>query len=233
MMSSRIYHDGTYLEHNPTWHVEDAGYKARDIVALLTQHHLRPLTVCEVGCGAGGILEELSRRLDPSVRFTGYDISAQALALCRPKAGERLQFVLGSLPEAGVRYDLVLAMDVFEHVEDYLGFLRALHSKGTHQIFRIPLNLSIQSVLFKSRPILEARATYGHLHYFTRETALATLRHTGYRVLDAFHTFAPISPPRMGWPRALLKSLKKACFSLHPEWCARLLDGFSLMVLTE
>lgn len=231
--SSRIYHDGAYLRHNPTWHAEDACYKAKDILAFLARHNLRPVTICEVGCGAGGILEQLSHELGTSAIFTGYEISEQALALCRPKEGAKLRFILGSLPEEGARYDLVLAMDVFEHVEDYMGFLGELRSKGTHKIFRIPLNISVQSVLFKSRPILQAREAYGHLHYFTRETALATLRDTGYRIIDSFHTFSPISARRFGWKRALLKSLKKACFSLDPERFARLLDGFSLMVLAE
>jgi hypothetical protein len=171
--------------------------------------------------------------LGTSARFTGYEISEQALALCRAKEGEKLRFVLGSLPEEGARYDLVLAIDVLEHVEDYLGFLRELRVKGVHKIFRIPLNISMQSVLLKSRPILQARQVYGHLHYFTKETALATLRDTGYCILDSFHSFAPISSEKFGWRRTLLKSFKKACFSMHPEWSVRLLDGFPLMVLAE
>ena len=114
-----------------------------------------------------------------------------------------------------------------------MGFLRELRSKGTQKIFRIPLNISVQSVLCKSRPILATRERFGHLHYFTKETALATLRDTGYRVLDSFHSYVPISAERVGWRRALLQSLKKVCFSVYPEWLARMLDGFFLMVLAE
>ncbi len=231
--SSRIYHDGTYLEKHPTWHAEDACYKAKDVMALLARRELRPSTVCEVGCGSGALLEELTHALGIAASFTGYEISEQALALCQPKGSANLRFVRGSLPEEGARYDLVLAIDVFEHVEDYIGFLAELRSKGTYKIFRIPLDISIQSVLFKSLPILKAREAYGHLHYFTRETVLATLRDTGYRIIDSFLTFSPISAARFGWKRALLKHLKEACLSLSPELCARMLDGFSLMVLAE
>jgi SAM-dependent methyltransferase len=231
--SPRIYHDGTYLHKNPDWHAEDACYKTADIMTLLTKHNLRPTTICEVGCGSGGILDELSRKLETVTQLTGYEISEQALALCRPKERENLRFFQGSLPEEGIYFDLVLAIDVFEHVEDYLGFLRDLRSKGTHKIFRIPLNLSVQSVLFKSRPILRNREAYGHLHYFSKETALATLADTGYRIIDSFHSFAPISAKTIGRRNALLKSMKKACFALHPEWFARMVDGFSLMVLAE
>jgi hypothetical protein len=170
---------------------------------------------------------------EATVQFTGYDISEQALGMCRLKEKKNLHFILGDFPEEGARFDLVLAIDVLEHVEDYMGFLRNLQSRGIHKIFRIPLNLSVQSVLCKSRPILQVRESYGHLHYFTKETALATLEDTGYKIMDSFHTYSPISTETLGWKRSLLKSIKKAFFTLDREWVARLLDGFSLMVLAE
>jgi 2-polyprenyl-3-methyl-5-hydroxy-6-metoxy-1,4-benzoquinol methylase len=227
-----IYRDGTYGRKHPAWHEEDAPYKAKDILRLLRKHGIKPATVCEVGCGSGGILELLAREFG-SAQCTGFDISEQALALCRPKAGKNLLFLPGSLPERDAHFDLVLAIDVFEHVEDYIGFLKELRPKGTYTVFRVPLNLSVQSVLSRSRPILSAREAYGHLHYFTRETALATLRDAGYRIVDSFLTFSPISIGALGPGRALLKSLKYSCFRLMPAWVARMLDGFSLMVLAQ
>ena len=231
--SAKTHTDGSYLRKNPTWHAEDANHKAKDIITLLARNGLRPKTVCEVGCGSGGILDLLSREFEVSAQFTGYDISEQALALCRLREKKNLHFILGDFPEEGARFDLVLAIDVLEHVEDYMGFLRRLRSIGTHKIFRIPLNLSVQSVLCKSRPILRARESYGHLHYFTKETALATLGDAGYKITDSFHTFSPISTETLGRKRSLLKSMKKAFFTIDREWVARLLDGFSLMVLAE
>ena len=231
--SAKIYTDGTYLSKNPTWHAEDANYKAKDIITLLARNRLRPRAICEVGCGSGGVLELLSQELGASAQFTGYDISQPALALSRLREKENVHFILGDFPEEGARFDLVLAIDVLEHVEDYMAFLRKLKPWGTHKIFRIPLNLSVQSVLCKSRPILRARAAYGHLHYFTKETALACLEDAGYKITDCFHSFGPISAQALGWKRSILKSIKKALFALNREWIARLLDGFSLMVLSE
>ncbi len=226
-----MYRDGTYGRKHPAWHGEDAAYKAKDILALLAKHHIRPATICEVGCGSGGILELLAREFGQA-QCTGYDISEQALALCRPKERENLRFFLGSLPEGEARFDLTLASDVFEHVPDYIGFLQRLRPKGACTVFRVPLNLSVQSLLLGSRPILRAREEFGHLHYFTKETALAALRDAGYVVKDSFLTFSPV-PSGAGPGRTLLRSLKSACFHLNREWLARLLDGFSLMVLAE
>ena len=105
---------------------------------------LAPQSVCEIGCGAGEILRELSTRLDPKTRFVGYEISSDAYQLCRDKANGRMEFRLANLLDEDACFDLVMAIDVFEHVEDYFAFLRKLRTKGRHKIFHIPLELSAQ-----------------------------------------------------------------------------------------
>ncbi len=230
---SNIYLDGTYFRRNPTWHTEDSEYKASDVTRLINRNGIKAATICEVGCGAGEVLNQLSRQLNDDIVFYGYEISPQAFDLCRSREQENVHFYLGDFLEEDGFFDILLALDVFEHVEDYLNFLRKLKGRGKYKVFRIPLNISVQSVLFKSRPILRAREDFGHLHYFSQETALATLHDTGYKTIDFFLTFSPISLKHLGWKRYLLKTLKKGCFSIHNGWMARLADGFSLMVLAE
>jgi 2-polyprenyl-3-methyl-5-hydroxy-6-metoxy-1,4-benzoquinol methylase len=229
----RIYQDGTYLKQNPGWHEEDSSYKAQDVIRLINRNRLKLQSVGEVGSGSGEVLRQLAQHLPGPLTFSGYEISPQAFALCRAKQTEKIHYFLKDLLAEDVHFDMVLALDVFEHIPDYLYFLSQLRTKGRYKIFRIPLNLSVQSVLLKSRPILAARKSFGHLHYFTKETAIATLEDTGYHIIDLFYTFSPISRESLGWPRYLLKSLKRIGFALHQEWLARLLDGFSLMVLAE
>jgi hypothetical protein len=66
-----IYRDGTYLETFPTWHGEDSVWKAQQIKKILEKNALTPATICEVGCGAGEILKQLSAQLDSGIKFTG------------------------------------------------------------------------------------------------------------------------------------------------------------------
>lgn len=233
MTLSKIYRDGTYLRNNPDWHAGDAPGKAAEILKLLEAHGIKPMSVAETGCGSGEILARLALKLGPEVSFSGYEVSPQAYALCLSKQNARLRFFHKDLLDDEASFDLVLAIDVLEHVPDYLGFLLRLKNKGRHKIFRIPLNLSVQSILFKSAPLLKARARYGHLHYFTRETALAALEDSGYRVLGEFLTFGPLDRHSLGWRTYWPKAFKKLCFSLHKRWVSRLLDGFTLMVLAE
>ena len=52
------------------------------------------------------------------------DVSPAAIAFSRSRASERLTFHLGDLLAVSDRsYDLLMCLDVVEHVPDYLGFL--------------------------------------------------------------------------------------------------------------
>jgi len=141
-------------------------------------------------------------------------------------------FLEDMLNEGDLAFDVVMAVDVLEHVEDYFGFLRKLRKKATYKIFHIPLDLSVQAVLRVS-PILNARLSVGHVHYFTKETALATLKDTGYDLVDYFYTCGSLDLPNRGWKAELLKLPRRLSFSLHPDLAARVLGGFSLLVLTK
>lgn len=227
-----IYEDGTYLDRNPTWHAEDAAWKAGHVLAILRRNGVAPASVCEVGCGSGELLLRLADGLGDGVSLTGWDVSPQAIELCRPKERPGLRFVHGDLvSQASESSDLLLAIDVFEHVEDYLGFLRALRGRADHKVFHIPLDLSAQSVL-RPASLARARAITGHLHYFTRGTALATLETAGYTVVDSFYTRSGIDLPggAGGGPLLLPRRLLAA---VNEDFAARALGGFSLMVLAR
>ena len=227
-----IYTSGEYLENNPSWHVEDSPWKAGQILELIRRNNLKPRSICEVGCGAGEILRQLQQQL-PKVTFSGYEISPQAYKLCQQRKNSGIRFYLKNLLEDGrAFFDVVLAIDVIEHVDDYLGFLRALRGKGKYKIFHIPLDLSVQTV-WREKPISKLRRTVGHLHYFTKETALAALSDNGYKIVDYFYTSAAVDLPARSFISWLGKLPRKIMFKLNPDLTARLLGRYSLMVLTK
>lgn len=228
-----IYEDGTYLEENPTWHQEDSPWKAKQVSKILKRNKINPSTICEIGCGAGEILACLAHEYGDSVTFSGYEVSPQAFEICVQKEQPNIKFFLKNLfDEEKSTFDVVMAIDVFEHIEDYFNFLRKLRGKGVYKIFHIPLDLSVQAVL-RSSPIMRSRLSVGHLHYFTKETALATLRDTGYEVVDHFYTSGSLELPNRGWKAILLKLPRKWFFAIHPDLTARILGGFSLLVLAR
>lgn len=229
---NNIYQTGEYVEKNPTYHVEDSAWKAQQIIEMLQRHRLAPSTVCEIGCGAGEVLRQLQLQMPTETEFCGYEISPQAFALCQARANERLHFYCEDLVTADApNFDLLLCIDVFEHVQNYMSFLKDVRGKAQHKIFHIPLDMSAQWVL-RGRPILRERDQAGHLHYFMKETALATLRDTGYTVLDAVYTAGAIDHPRS--VKAKLASLpRRVLAKINRDFVVRVLGGYSLLVLAE
>lgn len=228
-----MYTEGDYLEKNPTWHEEDSAWKANHILNMLSRNDLSPDSVCEVGSGAGEILNQLYLQMPDQVNFSGYDISPQAHELSKQKEKDRLQFYLKDLlDEQDKLFDLLLVIDVFEHIEDYLGFLKDIRSKATYKIFHIPLDISVQRVLL-SKPILKRRREIGHIHYFTKETALATLEDTGYEIIDHFYTAGSLDLASSSFLYSLGKLPLKIASKINQDLTVRILGGHSLMVLTR
>ena len=129
-------------------------------------------------------------------------------------------------------FDIAMAIDVFEHVEDHFGFLRKLKEKAEYKIFHIPLDLSVQSVL-RSAPIINFRKSLGHIHYFTKETALETLKDTGYEIVDYFYTASSFEVSNRGWKGDLLRIPRKLVFAVNKDLTVRILGGYSLLVLAK
>jgi SAM-dependent methyltransferase len=223
-----MYDDGSYLSKNPGWHEGHAGWKASQVLALIDDRNLRPQSIVDVGCGTGGVLEVMAGRLN-GTRLVGYDPSSQAIGLVERTNGVELR--VGTSKDVHEQYDLLLSLDVFEHVEDYIGFLRSLRPIANWFIFHIPLDISAQSVVRK-KPLLTARTAVGHLRYFTRGTALASLETAGFRVVHDRLLFPNDVPGRKtktrvaNIPRHLGRYLK-------PQMSSRILGGSTLLVLAS
>lgn len=228
-MIRETYTEGDYLTKNPTWHTEDSPWKAEQIVRMMRRNRLTPKTICEVGCGAGEILRQLQQRLDKDCLFWGYEISPQAFALCKQRANERLRFELKDiLQDKDAFFDLIVLIDLIEHLEDYFSFLRGVKPKSVFKILHIPLDLSVQMVL-RGSPIMRTRESVGHLHYFTKEIALAILRDVGYEVLDWFYVELPLKSVN----RYIAYAPRRLFFAIHEDLAVQIMGGYSLMVLAQ
>lgn len=231
-MNQNIYLSGKYARQNPDYHVEDSSWKAQQIAKMLEKHQLQISSVCEIGCGAGEILRQLQQYMPPDTDFYGYEISPQAYALCQPRQNERLHYFCQDLLSSDIQpFDLLLCIDVIEHVEDYMGFLKRLKAHAAYKLFHIPLDLSVQTVM-RSTPLVGGRAKVGHLHYFMKETALLTLQDTGYKIIDWCYTPASIDRPK-NLKQKLGKIPRAISFRIHANLAVRILGGYSLLVLAK
>ena len=221
--------NGDYFRKNPTWHVEFSPWKADNIHRLLQQKRLKPTTICEVGCGAGEVLRQLQLKMNSDCYFSGYDIAPPAIEMAKRRGNERLHFELADFVAIDTpRMDLLLVLEVVDHVEDYMGFLRHLRDRAEWKIFSFSLDISVQGAL-RRNGLLRRRHAHSHLHHFNKETALDTLRHTGYEVVDWSYQSVPPAAPLT----KLVKPIRRLAFAAHPDLAARMFGGYSLMVLAR
>jgi SAM-dependent methyltransferase len=229
---SSIYVDGTYFENNPAWHAGDSDWKADQIFQILRSNNEHPRYVVEVGCGAGGVVARLAK-LMLETKFVGYDISSHAIELAKPKATDRVQFVLGDyLVTQNQSFDLAICADVFEHIDDHFSFLRKLASKQNRVVFHVPLDLSLVSTLFPSI-LIKTRNLVGHIHYFNKETAEVTIKDCGFDIVDSRITAGCLAFPEPGVKGRLFWAIRKTFYSISPKFAAKTLGGFSLIVLAK
>jgi SAM-dependent methyltransferase len=236
-MATNRYTDGTYLEKVKDWHLSDSHWKASKVFQMIEKNHLEFNSICDVGCGAGQILVDLQEKLKANVSLAGFDISPQAIEIAKPKENARLKFYNEDfLASDAASPDVLLLLDVFEHIPDYLGFLERLRKKSDWIVFHIPLDFCARSVLRKSYYMLYMRENFGHLHYFSKETALATLSDLGYDIIDYFFTvddeIGGIRAQK-GMREKIQYVIRKNLFRIKPDFTAAIFTHFNLMVLAR
>lgn len=229
-----MYVNGQYLNNNPDWDIADARWKTDVIVDLLKRNKINPKQVIEVGCGAGENLVELLKRDSSIEKLTGYDISPQAIELASKKSSGKIIFFNEDITtKENVHADLMLVIDVVEHVDDYYGFLRKIKTKSDWFVFHIPLDLSCRTVL-KPHVMLQQRQSVGHIHYYTKEMVQWALQDTGYEITDWVYTKPVVDiEPADSIKRLGKKILRNISFAINKDWSVKKWGGYSIMVLAK
>ncbi len=169
------------------------------------------------------------------MHFTGYDISPQAIDLAKRLNNKNIDFFCEDplLENNRDYFDILLVIDVFEHIPDYMGFLAKCRAKAEYKIYHIPLDIHVSSVLRNA--FIGCRYTLGHLHYFTADSAIATLKDTGHEILDHVYTDAAFGlfGEHPSFKRAMANVLRWLFSKFSLSFTARILGGYSLLVLAR
>jgi 2-polyprenyl-3-methyl-5-hydroxy-6-metoxy-1,4-benzoquinol methylase len=168
----------------------------KDIEPLLPKRTGR---VLEVGCGRGGTLAWL-KATGRARWVVGIELFADAAAVARTKLDELHE---GDVDQhidilAPGSFDLILCLDVLEHLVDPWATLRRLQSllrPGGQLIASLP-NIRHHSVVLPL--LLTGKWRYEtagimdrtHLRFFSRETAIDLLQQAGLQLTDERPTYA-------------------------------------------
>lgn len=232
MDTEKRYLTSDYLAENPSWDSEDSPWKAKKVADILRSNNLSPSSICEVGCGAGGVLASLRANF-PDIRLVGFDIAPDASCFWTKHAHAKIDFHGKDFLEFNQEhYQLILVLDVIEHVSDPSEFLARLRNHADYFVFHVPLDLSAVSVL-REEPLLHVRRKVGHIHYYTKGLILTLLQECNYKILDWCYTGVAITGPRRSWKTKLALLPRLLAYAMNKNVGVRLLGGETLMVLAK
>ncbi len=176
----------------------------RDIAPLLPAE---PGAVLEVGCGAGATLQWLQQS-GRATRTVGIELFPDAAERARGRIDELLQgnaetLLSAHLPAqlAPASFDLVLCLDVLEHMLDPWAFVtrvQTLMKPGAVLIASIPNVRHLRVVLplllagrwrYEDSGILDRT----HLRFFTHGSAMALVSPPGLRVTACLRRLPPVA----------------------------------------
>ncbi len=226
------YLNGDYAQKNPDWDSADASWKAGKLYQLLVDHDCQPSSIVEVGCGSGAVLVAL-RGYFPQASLAGFDIAPEAKRFWGGPNATGIRFELADYLalEAPVP-DLVLVLDVLEHLGNPWEFLARLRQRAKLVAIHFPLDLSALSVL-RETPLLQVRDKVGHLHYFTRGLALSLLQESGFEIIEARYTGAALDAPQRSFKTRVAGWVRRLAYAVDRDLGARLFGGETLIVLVR
>jgi len=226
------YLSNEYHDKNPSWDLEDSPWKASLVKKMIARLEFKPSSFVEVGCGAGAVIAEIAETY-PNAKVYGYDIAPAAKKYWENINKNNLHFVLGDFLKLNKdHFQLMLVLDVVEHVPDPINFLTELNNKSDFFIFHFPLDLSALNVA-RETPLLYVRDKVGHINYFTKGLVLKVLDETNYEIVDMSYSGATFNSPQRTWKTVFASLFRFLFYKINKDFGVRMLGGETLIVLAK
>lgn len=226
-MDKGRYNDGSYLKQNENWHAEDSEWKYRQFKEYLTSSDFK--SVADIGCGAGVVLNLINNEFDGK-ELTGYDISDNVEKFWEGIDPKITFYNEDFFTFNEEQYDVIVSLDVLEHVENYYEFIKKIRGRGKHFIFHVPLDMFVLASLTNN--YRRKKDELGHLHYYDKNTILEVFKDCGYKVKDYKFTKAyKVAKTGRAKKMRLLRTIGEKI--LGKDLNSRVLGGYSLIVFLE
>jgi len=207
------------LEDFYWWHVG-----RRDVVKVLLSRFLEQKKnyILEIGCGTGGNV----RMLSTFGKVIGIDPSKEAVHFCRGRGfrdailgrGEKTNF-------PSEHFDLVVALDVFEHIEnDEVAFRESFRilKKGGYLLLTVP---AYQFLWSEHDEVLD------HKRRYTASVMRSKAKKAGFEIVKISYLITFLFPIvvlyRVGKKLVTKKGKEKTSYVIVPEW----LNNFFIVLL--
>jgi SAM-dependent methyltransferase len=166
-----------FSQNRHPWELARAAFFDRVILKAISA---KPVRILDVGCGDAWFARQLLRRLAPGSTITGWDIALDEELLAVFSDGLPSAIELTSADPQGL-FDLILCMDVIEHVPDDVEFLSDLCQRFLSRGGQLLCTVPAWPSLFSNHDV-----ALKHFRRYTPTMGLKTLtaaglstRHTG------------------------------------------------------
>lgn len=177
--------------------IPEIGFQIRSLYfrEILNKYELKPKKILDAGCGIGAYSFYLARKF-PKVKIDGEEMDRKKIKFCKDFSKElnltNLDLFYGDLTKQNAKrknnYDLIINIDVLEHVKDYKKvlktFYKALAPNGYLYLHAPQPN---QKRIFKT---LENWEHEDHAHEgFSLTRLKKEIKNIGFEIIEAKQTF--------------------------------------------
>lgn len=188
----------------------------------------------DIGCGVGFVTRFMADRLD---KVVGIDGSTAKIARAKEvNAATNIKFICAMFEvwQPTCNFDVVVATNVLEHLQDLDGFLDkciSMMSLGGRIIITVPNALGLHKRIGRQMglcddlyTLTEADHQKGHYHVFDRQRLETLLKKAGFSILHSGGILLkPLSHQQMeGWDMKIVDALYEVGKEL-PDYCSSLL----------
>lgn len=183
-MDKALYKLFYEIEDTHWWFVATRTYA----ISLFTKYcRTDQLKILDAGCGTGGTMQVLKNYGE----VHGIDIEQEAIGYCRKRGLQNVQRgSVTAMPYKHSTFDVVMALDVIEHIEDDIQALSEIARVLVPSGILIALVPAFQW-LWSSHDTLNH-----HYHRYTKDEIIRRMEQAGFMVLQAhyfgFSTFLPL-----------------------------------------
>ncbi len=247
-----FYRTDEYIRQNPSLHEEDSPWKVTKIIPLVDRfidcNNKGHITVMDVGGGAGLILSEISSYIEDKHKINvdkyALDLSPGMLEIQKqrnPQLKRALNEDICCTTLRDKEIDLVLLIDLLEHVPNTAKALEEVKRISSYAIFKVPLGgwliYTLWNQISGGKPRRYVIEKYGHVNIYTYSELRGQIQeHTGQILCACFtnfheyyfsHTFTGIKGTLLN----LMHIAGTLTFKFSPRLAAFMFGDFAMLLV--
>jgi len=167
--------------------------KVKSILEVLPENKRKIDSLLDIGCSGGWVIDGLTSHFDFEY-VTGLELSSSILEQVK----EKIPYVsliaadCEHLPFANSSYDLALAIDVIEHIQNPEKLLIEISRVANNAVLRIPLENVFENFIWNIIQSLREKLFFRHseggdfqqhINFFTKKSAVWLLEKSGLQII--------------------------------------------------